>query len=194
MAMASALPLLLVSRPVSALPTVSGFRARRLALPPQPAAIAVPAATLSRKDGRREPLCTASCCSGSSAAAGTATAGGSGGSVQDWRLLAWYLMALDKNPVMTKAVTSAVLTLAGDLICQFIFSPIFIGVFMSLLVTLEGKPSLVVPKLKQEWSSSVMANWQLWIPFQFLNFYFVPQKLQVLVNLAADEECSVKPE
>ena len=32
---------------------------------------------------------------------------------------------------------------------QFIFAPIFIGVFMSLLVTLEGKPSLVVPKLKQ---------------------------------------------
>jgi hypothetical protein len=32
---------------------------------------------------------------------------------------------------------------------QFIFSPIFIGLFMSLLVTFEGKPSLVVPKLKQ---------------------------------------------
>ncbi|GJN28405.1 hypothetical protein PR202_gb16522 [Eleusine coracana subsp. coracana] len=180
MAMASALPLLLVSRPVSALPTVAGFRCLRLALPPQPATFAVPVATLSRKDGRREPLCAASCCNGSSAAAGTATAGGGGGGIQDWRLLAWYLMALDKNPVMTKAVTSAVLTLAGDLICQFIFSPIFIGVFMSLLVTMEGKPSLVVPKLKQEWSSSVMANWQLWIPFQFLNFYFVPQKLQVL--------------
>jgi peroxisomal membrane protein 2 len=27
-------------------------------------------------------------------------------------------MALDKNPIATKAVTSAVLTLAGDLICQ----------------------------------------------------------------------------
>jgi peroxisomal membrane protein 2 len=25
----------------------------------------------------------------------------------------------------------------------------------------------------------VLANWQLWIPFQFLNFYFVPQKFQV---------------
>jgi peroxisomal membrane protein 2 len=114
-------------------------------------------------------------------------------------------MSLDKNPIATKAVTSAVLTLAGDLICQlvidrvpeldlrrtfvftflglalvgptlhvwylylsklvtisgasgaiarlildqFIFSPIFIGIFMSLLVTLEGKSSLVVPKLKQ---------------------------------------------
>lgn len=152
------------------------------------------------------------------------------------QLVAWYLLSLDKNPVATKAVTSAVLTLAGDLICQlvidkvpeldlkrtfvftllglvlvgptlhvwylylsklvtmsgasgaisrllldqFIFSPVFIGVFMSLLVTLEGKPSLVVPKLKQEWFSSLIANWQLWIPFQFLNFYFVPQKLQVL--------------
>jgi hypothetical protein len=29
-----------------------------------------------------------------------------------------YLVALDKNPIATKAVTSAVLTLAGDLICQ----------------------------------------------------------------------------
>ncbi|OAY70458.1 Protein Mpv17 [Ananas comosus] len=147
-----------------------------------------------------------------------------------------YLMALDKYPVTTKAITSAILTLVGDLICQllidqvskldlkrtfvftllglvlvgptlhiwylylsklvtasgasgafvrllldqFIFSPIFIGVFMSLLVTLEGRPSLVVPKLQQEWFSSVLANWQLWIPFQFLNFYFVPQKFQVL--------------
>jgi hypothetical protein len=27
-------------------------------------------------------------------------------------------MSLDKNPIATKAVTSAVLTLAGDLICQ----------------------------------------------------------------------------
>jgi peroxisomal membrane protein 2 len=70
--------------------------------------------------------------------------------------------------------------IARLLLDQFIFSPIFIGVFMSLLVTLEGKPSLVVPKLKQEWLSSVIANWQLWIPFQFLNFYFVPQKFQVL--------------
>ena len=94
------------------------------------------------------------------------------------------------------------------LLAQFIFSPLFIAVFMCLLVTLEGKPSLVVPKLKQvkrmstlskpfpdtvyvsftdeghlqqlqEWFSSLIANWQLWISFQFLNFYFVPQKLQV---------------
>lgn len=35
------------------------------------------------------------------------------------------------------------------LLLQFIFSPIFIGVFLSTLMTLEGKSSQVVPKLQQ---------------------------------------------
>ncbi|KAL6595646.1 hypothetical protein ACP70R_047986 [Stipagrostis hirtigluma subsp. patula] len=232
MAMASTL---LASRPFSARPSAPPPHSRRLALalPPRPATLSAPAATHHpRKCGRLQPLHAASCCGNPAAAAGAAAGAGANG----WPLLAWYLMALDKNPVVTKAITSAVLTLAGDIICQlvidkapeldlkrtfvftflglvlvgptlhvwylylsklvtisgasgaiahlvldqFIFSPIFIGVFMSLLVTLEGRPSLVVPKLKQEWLSSVSANWQLWIPFQFLNFYFVPQKLQVL--------------
>ncbi|KAH6809354.1 Peroxisomal membrane 22 kDa family protein [Perilla frutescens var. frutescens] len=146
-----------------------------------------------------------------------------------------YLSLLAKHPVITKSITSALLTLVGDLICQllidrvpspdlkrtfiftllglvmvgptlhfwylylsklvttpgasgaflrllldqFIFAPIFIGTFLSTLVTLEGRPSNVIPKLKQEWFSSVLANWQLWIPFQFLNFWFVPQQFQV---------------
>ncbi|MED6165693.1 hypothetical protein PIB30_102075 [Stylosanthes scabra] len=63
---------------------------------------------------------------------------------------------------------------------QFLFSPIFIAVFLATLVTLERGPSQAIPKLKQEWFSSVVANWQLWIPFQFLNFRFVPQQFQVL--------------
>jgi len=87
----------------------------------------------------------------------------------------WYLYL--SKLVTISGASGAIARLILD---QFIFSPIFIGIFMSLLVTLEGKPSLVVPKLKQEWLSSVLANWQLWIPFQFLNFYFVPQKFQVL--------------
>ncbi|XP_015698525.1 protein Mpv17-like [Oryza brachyantha] len=239
MAMASTLPLLLVHRSSPPTrPTAPLLHSRRLALPPLPATTA---AVDPRKGVRLSRLhAAASCCdSASSAAVTTGGAGGGGGSsgAKDWRLLlAWYLLVLDKHPIITKAVTSAVLTLTGDLICQlaidkvpeldlkrtfvftflglvlvgptlhvwylylsklvtvsgasgaiacllldqFIFSPIFIGVFMTLLVTLEGKPSLVVPKLKQEWLSSVIANWQLWIPFQFLNFYFVPQKLQVL--------------
>ncbi|KAI3421603.1 uncharacterized protein J3R85_012113 [Psidium guajava] len=162
--------------------------------------------------------------------------GGAGNSGNNWSLLSWYLTLLAKYPVVTKAVTSALLTFLGDLICQlvidqapsldlkrnflftflglvmvgptlhfwylylsrlvtvpgasgafvrllldqFIFSPLFIGVFLATLVTLEGRPSDVVPKLQQEWFSAVLANWKLWIPFQFLNFRFVPQQFQVL--------------
>ncbi|XP_009631456.1 protein sym-1 [Nicotiana tomentosiformis] len=165
---------------------------------------------------------------------GSNSGGGDGGS--NWSLLAWYLSLLEKYPVWTKAVTSALLTLFGDLICQlwidqvasvdvkrtfiftllglvlvgpslhfwylylsrlvttpgasgavmrlvldqFLFAPIFVGVFLSSLVTLEGRSSQVIPKLQQEWFSSVLANWQLWIPFQFINFRFVPQQFQVL--------------
>ncbi|KAF7819177.1 protein sym-1 [Senna tora] len=161
---------------------------------------------------------------------------GTGGGGENWSFLSWYLSLLGKYPVRIKALTSALLTLIGDLICQilidrvpsldlkrtflftllgfvlvgptlhfwylylsklvtqpgalgavvrlvldqFLFSPAFIGVFLATLVTLEGKPSLVVPKLQQEWFSAVLANWQLWIPFQFLNFRFVPQQFQVL--------------
>ncbi|KAF6151889.1 hypothetical protein GIB67_010463 [Kingdonia uniflora] len=132
--------------------------------------------------------------------------GGSGdGDEKRWPLLSWYLAALEKYPVLTKALTTALLNCIGDLICQllidkvstvdlkrtllftflgfvlvgptlhfwylnlskmvtipgatgvvlrllldqFLFSPIFIGVFLSSLVTLEGRPSQVVPKLQQ---------------------------------------------
>ncbi|KAG8484923.1 hypothetical protein CXB51_021186 [Gossypium anomalum] len=130
---------------------------------------------------------------------------GNNGGESGWSLLSWYLALLAKHPVLTKAVTSALLTCVGDLICQlaidhapsldvkrtflftllglvlvgptlhfwylclsnlvklpgasgailrllldqFMFSPIFIGVFLSTLVTLEGKPSQVIPKLRQ---------------------------------------------
>ncbi|XP_078446953.1 peroxisomal membrane 22 kDa (Mpv17/PMP22) family protein [Wolffia australiana] len=164
----------------------------------------------------------------------SAGAGGSGGALLVFT--SWYLNSLNKYPVPMKSVTSAFLTLVGDLICQlvidrvpvwdvrrtlvstflglalvgptlhfwylflsklvtvqgpsgavlrllldqFVFSPIFIAAFLSSLVTLEGRPSQVLPKLKQEWFSSMVANWKLWIPFQFLNFWFVPQQFQVL--------------
>ncbi|KAM0981457.1 hypothetical protein ACFX13_014820 [Malus domestica] len=167
---------------------------------------------------------------------GGANSEGGGRDENNWSLLSWYLDLLAKYPVATKALTSALLTLTGDIVCQlvidkapyldlkrtflftllglvlvgptlhfwylylsklvtmpgasgaflrlvldqFLFAPIFIGVFLSTLMTLEGKRSQVVPKLQQEWFSAVLANWQLWIPFQFLNFRFVPQQFQVL--------------
>ena len=33
--------------------------------------------------------------------------------------------------------------------------------------------------MKRDWKEAVIANWKLWIPFQFLNFRFIPQSLQV---------------
>ncbi|XWS65274.1 hypothetical protein CRYUN_Cryun05aG0079300 [Craigia yunnanensis] len=101
-------------------------------------------------------------------------ADGNGGR-SGWSFLSWYLCLSDL--VKLPGASGAFLRLLLD---QFLFAPIFIGVFLSTLVTLEGRPSQVVPKLQQEWFSAVLANWQLWIPFQFLNFRFVPQQFQVL--------------
>ena len=39
-----------------------------------------------------------------------------------------------------------------------------------------------MPKLKQDMRAILTTNWKIWIPFQFLNFNFVPQQLQVGVN------------
>eukprot|EP00884_Botryococcus_braunii_P004181 jgi/Botrbrau1/13764/Bobra.0056s0020.1 len=152
-------------------------------------------------------------------------------------LWAAYLALLEKQPVATKAVTSAILNAAGDLIAQLLveqrssidwkrlatfaflglvlvgpalhfwyltlsrlvpaattagaltrlaldqlaFAPIFLATFFVALLTLEGQPGLIQAKLKQDLKPTVIKNWQIWVPFQFLNFRFVPQTLQVLV-------------
>ncbi|KAK4836968.1 hypothetical protein QYF36_001723 [Acer negundo] len=182
--------------------------------------------------------------SGDGNSGGGSSAGGDGGS--NWSFFSWYLALLAKYPMLTKAVTSALLTFIGDIICQvvidqapsldvkrtfvftllglvlvgptlhfwylhpsklvplpgvsgtlvcllldqFLFAPTFIGVFLSTLVTLEGRPSQVVPKLQQEWFSAVLANWKLWIPFQFLNFLFVPQQFQNMLWKASKKVSS----
>ncbi|KZV57309.1 protein sym-1 [Dorcoceras hygrometricum] len=87
----------------------------------------------------------------------------------------WYLFL--SKLITAPGASGAFLRLLLD---QLLFSPIFIGTFLAALVSFEGRLSLVIPKLRQEWFSSVLANWQLWIPFQFLNFRFVPQQFQVL--------------
>ena len=62
---------------------------------------------------------------------------------------------------------------------QLVFAPTFLAVFIASLFTIEGNAAAVVPKLKQDWSSTVVTNWKIWVPFQFLNFRFVPVNLQV---------------
>ncbi|KAJ6747666.1 PEROXISOMAL MEMBRANE PROTEIN 2 [Salix koriyanagi] len=81
----------------------------------------------------------------------------------------WYLYL--SKLVTLPGASGAFLRLLVD---QFVFSPIFIGVFLSTLVTLEGRPSEVIPKLQQEWFSAVLANWQLWVPFPVSKLPFCP--------------------
>jgi hypothetical protein len=38
----------------------------------------------------------------------------------------------------------------------------------------------VVAKLRADLGTIVKSNWTLWVPFQFINFRFVPGNLQVL--------------
>ncbi|KAL3688697.1 hypothetical protein R1sor_015006 [Riccia sorocarpa] len=173
---------------------------------------------------------------------GQSGAGDAGKSSRLWALWLWYMGCLDSNPILTKAITSAFLTLFGDVFCQFVvenaekldikrtcimtllgfaltgptlhfwyltlykvvtvggtagvgfrlaldqfvFSPIFIAVFISSLMTLEGKSSQIVAKLKQDLWPACLANWKLWIPAQAINFMLVPQKLQVgFANIVA---------
>ncbi|KAI7844014.1 hypothetical protein COHA_002551 [Chlorella ohadii] len=79
--------------------------------------------------------------------------------------------------------TGALMRLGLDQLC---FAPIFISTIVSLLMVLEGKGPEVVPTLKRNLPDMVKSNWMLWVPFQFINFRFVPPHLQVLMsNLVA---------
>ncbi|TXG70130.1 hypothetical protein EZV62_005065 [Acer yangbiense] len=184
--------------------------------------------------------------SGDGNSGGGSSAGGAGGS--NWSFFSWfkcileeeyltlappflkvisivllYLALLAKYPVLTKAVTSALLTFIGDIICQvvidqapsldvkrtfvftllglvlvgptlhfwylhlsklvplpgvsgtlvrllldqFLFAPTFIGVFLSTLVTLEGRPSQVVPQLQQVLAANfVSVAWNVILSFK----------------------------
>ena len=69
---------------------------------------------------------------------------------------------------------------------QLVFSPLFIGTFLSSLTILDGKLSEVVSRLKSGWLDSLLLNWKIWVPCQLVNFRFVPQNYQVLfANMVA---------
>eukprot|EP00850_Spirogloea_muscicola_P009491 SM000053S17448 [mRNA] locus=s53:433545:435446:+ [translate_table: standard] len=62
---------------------------------------------------------------------------------------------------------------------QVIFSPLSIGAFFAILLTLEGRTDDILFKLKRDWLTAVLASWKLWVPFQTLNFALIPPQLQV---------------
>lgn len=93
----------------------------------------------------------------------------------------WYgtLAKIFAAPGMASAVKS----LAFD---QFLFAPVFCGLFLSCLLTLEGKPQEIPAKLEQDLKPVVIMNWKIWIPAQLFNFAVVPPNLRVLcANITA---------
>ena len=89
----------------------------------------------------------------------------------------WY-SSLSKIVAATGATgtAAAAVSLALD---QLVFAPTFLAVFIGSLFTIEGNAAEVPAKLKQDWGKTVVTNWKIWVPFQFLNFRFVPVNLQV---------------
>lgn len=88
----------------------------------------------------------------------------------------WYGILARLFPV--PGAKTAVISLLLD---QFAFAPCFCALFLSTLVVIETrKPLLVVPKLKQDFASTIVMNWRIWIPSQLLNFWVVPPPLRVL--------------
>lgn len=165
--------------------------------------------------------------------------GDDSGSEGNWFGTIWsfYLLQLEKNPLVTKAITSGLLNGVGDAIAQLsfsdedfnwkrfaifqllgfvligpalhvwygalarmfsapgtssalgrlamdqiLFAPFFLGSIISSIMVLEGHASEVPAKLKGDLFTIVKSNWVLWVPFQFINFRFVPQHLQVLAS------------
>ena len=44
---------------------------------------------------------------------------------------------------------------------------------------LEGVPTADIwPRVRRDWPDMIKSNWLLWVPFQFVNFRFVPPQLQ----------------
>ena len=69
---------------------------------------------------------------------------------------------------------------------QLLFAPVFIGSIVASILTLEGHSSEVPAKIRNDLFTIIRSGWALWVPFQFINFRFVPVNLQALAsNLVA---------
>ncbi len=166
------------------------------------------------------------------------------GSTKPLSLFARYDNHLANRPLLTKCITSALIGLSADLLCQIVFSkefaakkydeikvdwrrtlqftaigglfvapvshfwygfilrtvpgtalvpvlkrlfldqfccaPIFLPCFFSLALTLEGTPEAIPSKLQKDWFPTLLTNYVVWIPAQFINFKFNPPRFHVL--------------
>jgi hypothetical protein len=67
---------------------------------------------------------------------------------------------------------------------QFVFTPIFLPIWMTSLWSLEEPNRLasVPQRLKDTVPPIILMNWMLWVPAQGINFRFVPVHYQVLYS------------
>lgn len=86
----------------------------------------------------------------------------------------WYQVL--NRVVPSPKLQGTIVRLALD---QFAFAPFFIGSIFTLLLAAEGRISDVPLKMEQDFKETLITNWKVWIPFQFLNFKLVPLHLQV---------------
>jgi hypothetical protein len=104
----------------------------------------------------------------------------------------WYGGLATQFPLVASG--SNVIPLAKRVVLdQFVFTPLFVPVWISSLWSLESlemdkscKNSSVLEKIPgriaQVLPDILVANWALWIPVQCINFRFTPTKFQVLVS------------
>lgn len=69
-------------------------------------------------------------------------------------------------------------TLARVALDQGVFAPVFIGVFLSSMATLEGNS--VKEKLDKNYTTALTSNYMLWPFAQAINFKVVPLEHRVL--------------
>lgn len=88
----------------------------------------------------------------------------------------WY--GFINRSIPGKGMTAVIQRLGLD---QLLFAPILIATIFANSLILEGKPEKIVDKIKADWPETIMANYSVWVPCQFVNFRYVPPHLHVLV-------------